>query len=72
MLILDTMIGIGVGVAVNCFSIKKNRNKDILFLSGLDDTLLAENGEMSDYSRVELNRLIEDGAHISISTVRTR
>lgn len=69
--VLDTMIGIGVGVAVNCFSIKKNRNKDILFLSGLDDTLLAENGEMSDYSRVELNRLIEDGAHISISTIRT-
>lgn len=69
--VLDTMIGIAIGVLVNCFELHKNKQKDILFLSGLDDTLLAPNGEMSDYSRVELNRLIEDGAKFSISTIRT-
>ena len=69
--VLDTMIGIAIGVFVNCFELPKLKRKDILFLSGLDDTLLAPNGEMSDYSRVELNRLIEDGANFSISTIRT-
>ena len=69
--VLDTMIGIAIGVFVNCFELPRQKNKDILFLSGLDDTLLAPNGEMSDYSRVELNRLIEDGANVSISTIRT-
>lgn len=68
---LDTMIGIALGVIVNCFQLPRSKNKDLLFLSGLDDTLLAPNGTMSDYSRVELNRLIEDGAQFSISTIRT-
>lgn len=69
--VLDTMIGIGIGVLVNCFTFPRSKNPDILFLTGLDDTLLASNGKMSDYSRVELNRLIEDGAKVSISTIRT-
>ena len=69
--VLDTMIGIGIGVFVNCFQLPRKKNKNVLFLSGLDDTLLAPNGTMSDYSRVELNRLIEDGAQFSISTIRT-
>lgn len=69
--VLDTMIGICIGVFVNCFELPRYKQKDVLFLSGVDDTLLAPNGKLSDYSRVELNRLIENGAQISISTIRT-
>lgn len=69
--VLDTMIGIVIGVTVNCFRLPHKKNEDILFLSGIDDTLLAPNGQMSPYSIVELNRLIEDGASFSISTIRT-
>lgn len=69
--VLDTMIGIAIGVVINCFQLPRTKNRNTLFLSGLDDTLLAPNGQMSDYSRVELNRLIEDGAKFSISTIRT-
>lgn len=68
---LDTMIGIIIGVFVNCFELPKKKHKEILFLSGLDDTLLAPNGTMSDYSKVELNRMIENGAQFTISTIRT-
>ena len=68
---LDTMIGILIGVCVNCFELPRKKNRDTLFLSGLDDTLLAESGEISDYSKVELNRMIEDGAQFTISTIRT-
>lgn len=68
---LDTMIGIAVGVFVNCFTIHSKKNKDILFLSGLDDTLLNHGGEISAYSRVELNRMIESGVKFTVSTIRT-
>jgi len=68
---LDTMIGIIVGVCVNCVSIHRNKCKDTLFLSGLDDTLLAPGGEISPYSRVELNRMIEGGVNFTVSTIRT-
>lgn len=68
---LDTMIGIVVAVAVNCFRIPGKKRNEILFLSGLDDTLLSLNGSMSDYSRVELNRMIDGGANFTVSTIRT-
>ena len=68
---LDTVIGIIVGVGVNCFDLPRQKNKDILFLSGLDDTLLHEDDNLSDYSRIELNRMLDEGLMFTISTIRT-
>lgn len=68
---LDTVIGIVIGIGVNSFSLPRNRQKDILFISGLDDTLLHENDNLSDYSRVELNRMLDEGVNFTISTMRT-
>ncbi len=68
---LDTMIGIVIGVAVNSFRLPRRRNRKVLFVSGLDDTLLNEKSALSGYSRVELNRLIDEGAQFTISTVHT-
>ncbi|MDO4331390.1 MAG: HAD hydrolase family protein [Eubacteriales bacterium] len=68
---LDTVIGIIVGIGVNTFSLPKEKRKDILFISGLDDTLLGKNDGLSDYSKVELNRMLDEGANFTISTMRT-
>lgn len=67
---LDTMIGILIGVTVNELSLPRDKHKEILFVSGLDDTLLY-GSRMSDYSRVELNRMIDEGLQFTISTCRT-
>ena len=69
--VLDTMIGIVVGVSFNLFRFRRNKNLDTLFISGLDDTLINENNNMSAYSRVELNRMIDEGLNFTISTIRT-
>ena len=68
---LDTVIGILVGVTVNSMRFPGKKRKDILFLSGLDDTLLNEENTLTDYSRVELNRMLDDGVNFTISTMRT-
>lgn len=68
---LDTVIGIAVGIGVNCFSLPKDKQKDILFISGLDDTLLHKEDNLSDYSKVELNRMLDEGVQFTISTMRT-
>lgn len=68
---LDTMIGIVLGVLVNRASLPRKKHREILFVSGLDGTLLTLNGSLTAYSRVELNRMIEDGAQFTISTMRT-
>lgn len=68
---LDTLIGIVIGIGVNSFSLPRERRKDILFISGLDDTLLNRNDNLSDYSRVELNRMLDDGANFTLATIQT-
>lgn len=69
--VLDTLIGIIIGVIVNACSLPRQKNKDILFVSGLDETLLSEDDNLSGYSKVELNRMIESGAKFTVSTMRT-
>jgi hydroxymethylpyrimidine pyrophosphatase-like HAD family hydrolase len=69
--VLDTMIGIAIGVGLNLFRFKRKKNQDTLFISGLDDTLFNENNNLSAYSRVELNRMIDEGLNFTISTIRT-
>ena len=69
--VLDTVIGIAIGVAVNLLRLPRERQKNILFLSGLDDTLLTKEHILSGFTRVELNRLLDDGALFTVSTMRT-
>ena len=68
---LDTMIGIVLGIVVNTFSLPRKKHPEILFVSGLDDTLLSKNNNISDYERVELNRMLDDGLTFTLSTIRT-
>lgn len=68
---LDTVLGILIGVCVNCFRLPREKRKDILFLSGLDDTLLFQNDSLSDFSRIELNRMLDEGLQFTVSTMRT-
>jgi len=67
---LDTMVGIVIGCAVNLFHLPKKYKKDILFISGLDDTLLNKEYHLNDYCKVELNRMLEKGMNFTLSTMR--
>lgn len=68
---LDTMIGICIGVAVNNFRICLHPDRSTLFVSGVDDILVDKNDKISAFSKVEINRLIENGMRFTISTMRT-
>ena len=69
--ILDTLIGIGVAYVVNGIHLPREMNRDILFVSGVDDTLLTKKEKLTPYSLVEMNRLIDEGAMFTVSTNRT-
>lgn len=68
---LDTIIGILIGIGVNIVSLPHKKRRDILFVSGLDDTLLSSDHRLSDYSKVELNRMLDEGMNFTIATTRT-
>lgn len=69
--VLDTMIGIVIGIGINSFHLPSKKQRDILFVSGIDDTLISKNEELSMYSKREINYLLDDGANFTVSTMRT-
>lgn len=69
--VLDTLIGVVLALLVNSIHLPRTKNTDILFVSGIDDTLLTDKEQLTPYSKVELNRMIEQGAKFTVSTLRT-
>lgn len=69
--VLDTLIGIGVGVLLNSARRPVKRKDNILYVSGIDSVLVSSREVMIPYNKVELNRLIAQGVNFTISTIRT-
>lgn len=69
--ILDTFIGIAIGVGVNEFRIPHKHKGSILYVSGIDSVLVSDSPYSVPYSKVELNRLISEGMNFTISTIHT-
>lgn len=66
--VIDTVIGVFVGILVNSLHLPRLRREDILFISGIDPILSGEENQMSPYTKVELNRLVKDGARFTVVT----
>ncbi|MCM1112632.1 MAG: HAD hydrolase family protein [Muribaculum sp.] len=69
--VVDTLLGVGIGMLVNRFQLPRRKQKDTLFVAGLDDVLLSQDSHLSDFSRIELNRMLEEGLSFTIMTIRT-
>lgn len=69
--VVDTLIGVLLALVVNSFHLPRTKNTNVLFVSGMDDTLLTSKEKLTPYSKVELNRIIEQGAKFTVSTIRT-
>ncbi len=69
--VLDTFIGIFVGLALNFVNPLRKRDNDTLFISGIDAVLVSRFDTMIPYNKVELNRLLSEGVKFTVSTIRT-
>lgn len=69
--VLDTCIGVGVALLINAIRLPRHRRKELLFVTALDDVFLEQKGEFSNYCKVTWNRIIADGANITVATQRT-
>ena len=68
---LDTIIGVLAAEVVNRIHLPRLRNTNTLFVSGIQDNIFGNGEQISNYSKVELNRLIEDGCLYTVSTIQT-
>lgn len=69
--VLDTFIGIGIGLAVNNFHLPIKHDSETLYVSGIDSVLIPDDHSANAFNKVELNRMIESGVKFTISTIRT-
>jgi hydroxymethylpyrimidine pyrophosphatase-like HAD family hydrolase len=69
---LDTLIGAAVAELVNRVQLPRSRKLNTLFVSAIGLSILGENNQLSANSRIKLNRMIEDGAKFTVSTVETQ
>lgn len=69
--VVDTLIGIFVGELANRVHLPRLRNTDTLFASGITNTIFEDGKQLSGYSLIELNRLIEDGCKFTVDTIET-
>ncbi|MBP0973438.1 MAG: FUSC family protein [Oscillospiraceae bacterium] len=69
--VLDTIIGILIGVTVNSFRLPEKHDRTTLYVCGIDSVLLTDHPYNVPYSKVELNRLIDGGVQFTVSTIHT-
>ena len=69
---LDTVIGVAVAEIVNRVHLPRLRKTDTLFVSSIGDTILGADRQLTPYSKVELNRLLDDGAMFTLATSETQ
>ncbi len=69
--VIDTLIGVAIAAVISNFQFPRKKDCETLFVAGMDETLLGSDGTISDYSRVELNRMLDNGLKFTIATERT-
>ena len=70
--VLSTLIGVGVSLLVNnyLFSLKKC-NKDILFVTSLENNFVSKDDELSAFTKYKLNELFDNEIPLVFATTRT-
>jgi hydroxymethylpyrimidine pyrophosphatase-like HAD family hydrolase len=69
--ILSTIIGVMIALVINNFKFFRFRNKNILFVSGLDECILNKEKQLTPFTTYQLTSLLNDGLNFTISTTRT-
>lgn len=69
--ILSTLVGAFISLGINNFSLIKNKNKDILFVSSLDNNFINSKGEIDSFVKYELNNLYYNQMPLTFVTTRT-
>jgi len=69
--VIDTIIGIILALIINTIRIPRKKRDNFLFVSELDRVLLNMQKTLTPYSKVELNKMLDNGVKFTIATIRT-
>ena len=66
--LIETLVGIGVGTAINAMHLPRRKRKDTLFAVSMDEVLNSEISHLPDYAKVEMNRIMAEGISLTLMT----
>ncbi len=69
--VLDTFIGIVIALIINSLKLPRRKDKNTLFIAELDDMLPPDSEQLTPFSKVEINRMLDEGLKFTIATMRT-
>lgn len=65
---VETFAGVGIGTLINIAHLPRRKNTDTLFAVSMDEVLHSEFSHLPDYSKVEINRILDDGINLTLMT----
>ena len=68
---IETIIGVGVAIAINSVHFPRIYDRSTLFVSGIDSVLFREDRKLTPFTKVELNRFLDKGMRISVQPKQT-
>lgn len=68
---IETIIGVGVAIAINSVHFPRIYDRSTLFVSGIDSVLFREDRKLTPFTKVELNRFLDKGMRFSVQTKQT-
>ncbi|MDO5131550.1 MAG: HAD hydrolase family protein [Eubacteriales bacterium] len=68
---MDTILGVVVGIFICSLHFPRLRDRDTLFVSGVDHVLFRKDRQLTPFTKVEINRFLQDGIRFSVSTKQT-
>ncbi len=66
--LVETLAGVGIGTLINITHLPRKKNTDTLFAVSMDEVLHSEISHLPDYSKVEINRILDDGINLTLMT----
>lgn len=69
--IMSTIIGVLIALGVNNFRLIHARNKNFIFIVGLDGLFPSDYGKIEGFINYKMNFLVQDGASVTLITTRT-
>ena len=65
---VETLVGVGIGTLINIAHLPRKKNTDTIFAVSMDEVLNSEFSHLPDYSKVEINRIMDEGINLTLMT----
>lgn len=65
---VETLAGVAIGTLINFAHLPRKKDTDTIFAVSMDEVLHSEFSHLPEYSKVEINRIMDEGINLTLMT----